>query len=314
MKPLKLQAAFKEYLWGGTKLNDIYGKRSGMERTAESWELSTHPDGLSVIVGGEQDGTTLAAYIAADPSVLGTARTSDELPVLVKLIDAAADLSVQVHPNNEQAQAWEGQNGKTEMWYVIAAEPGARIVYGVKERVSPTVFAEAIRDNTVVELLDSIPSRKGQAFFVEAGTVHAIGAGNLIAEIQQNSNVTYRLYDYDRRDKDGNPRELHIDKGVRAAVLEKTVPPPMPLCDDGTRLLSSCPYFEVRELTVRGTVGRVCTEESYHYLLVTEGTVVVADVPLHAGEGVFLPAGLGAYTVTGDATVLLVANPPVAVI
>ena len=139
---------------------------------------------------------------------------------LIKFIDAADNLSVQVHPDNEQAKAWENQNGKTEMWYVIEADENAKITYGVKENITSEKLSDAIKNNTVGNLLNTVPSKKGDVFFVEAGTIHAIGARNLIAEIQQNSNVTYRLYDYDRRGKDGKPRELHIEKGVKCSKTE----------------------------------------------------------------------------------------------
>ncbi len=311
MEPLKLRAAFKDYLWGGTKLNERYHKHSGLSRTAESWELSVHPDGLSVIDGGALGGVTLAEYLAENPAALGSACPTAELPVLVKLIDAADDLSVQVHPNDEQARAWEGQNGKTEMWYVMEAEPNASIVYGFRGPVSEAALKQAVRDETVVQLLDRVPSHRGQVFFVKAGTVHAIGAGNLIAEIQQSSNVTYRLYDYGRRDKNGNLRELHLEKGVRAAVLDKPEPHRVLPCADGTRLLGRCSCFEVRELSVCGTVAAQCSADSYRYLLAVEGHVTAAGVSLNAGEGVFLPAGLGEYTVDGQGTVLIVSNPTV---
>lgn len=310
MKPLKLKAAFKDYIWGGTKLNERYNKNSGLERTAESWELSTHPDGLSVIRGGEWDGMTLRDYIARDPAVLGTARTSDELPILVKLIDAADNLSIQVHPNNEQGRAWENQNGKTEMWYVMESEVGSEIVFGVKEDTTGEALAEAIRTNTVMDLLESVPSCKGQVYFVDAGTIHAIGKGNLIAEIQQNSNVTYRLYDYDRRDKFGNPRQLHIEKGIKASNPKRLQRRAIPICSDGTRLLGSCPYFQVKELKISGTTEQICHPESYQCLMAVEGTVSVCGEPLAVGETLFLPAGFGAYTIEGNGTLLKTANPP----
>ncbi len=310
MKPLKLKAAFKDYIWGGTKLNDRYHKNSGLERTAESWELSTHPDGLSVICGGEYDGMTLRDYIARDPAVLGTARTGDELPILVKLIDAADNLSIQVHPNNEQGRAWENQNGKTEMWYVMESEIGSEIVFGVKEDTTGEALAEAIRTNTVMDLLESVPSYKGQVYFVDAGTIHAIGKGNLIAEIQQNSNVTYRLYDYDRRDKFGNPRELHIEKGIKASNPKRLQRRAIPNCSDGTRLLGSCPYFQVKELKVNGATEQICYPESYQCLMAVEGTVSVNGEPLQVGETLFLPANFGAYTVEGNGTLLKTTNPP----
>ncbi len=206
MKPLKLTAVYKDYIWGGEKLRTVYGKKTDISPIAESWELSCHKDGYSVICGGEYDGKTLDEYIKENPYVLGTSVKGNELPILIKLIDAADNLSVQVHPNDEQAMAWEGQNGKTEMWYVVHAEEDARITYGVCKDTTKKELADAIKEKRVEELLNSVPSKKGDVFFVEAGTIHAIGKGNLIAEIQQNSNVTYRLYDYGRVGKDGKER------------------------------------------------------------------------------------------------------------
>lgn len=306
MKPLKLTPAFKDYLWGGEKLNTVYHKNSGLARTAESWELSAHPDGPSLL----SDGRTLAEYIAQNPAVLGTARLSDELPILVKLIDAADRLSIQVHPNNEQALAWEGQQGKTEMWYVMEAEEDASIVFGVKEDTDQETLAAAIGNNTVMELLHQVPSSKGQVFFVEAGTIHAIGKGNLIAEIQQNSNVTYRLYDYDRRDQAGNPRPLHVEKGLKAAVPLKTKERAIPTCSDGTRLLGSCPYFQVKEQTVKGRAENTCHPQSYQCLMAVEGSFTVAGQPLSMGETLFIPAGFGNYTIEGTGKLLKTENPP----
>ena len=310
MKPLRMIPAYKDYLWGGTKLTDIYGKTSGLSPTAESWELSVHPDGLSVIAGGEFAGMTLAEYIAKDPSVLGTNRTCDELPILVKLIDAADDLSIQVHPDDEKAKAWEGQNGKTEMWYVVDCDPGSKIVCGMKGDVDRDAFARAIRSNTVTDLLNRVDSAPGKVFFVDAGTVHAIGKGNLIAEIQQNSNVTYRLYDYDRRDKNGNPRELHVDKGVRCATLTKTAPRAIPTCSDGSRLLGSCPFFQVRERKICGDATLIVPAESYLCLLPVGGNLTVCGEPVAVGETLFFPAGSGEAPVEGEGTLLQISNPP----
>ncbi len=310
MKPLKLIPAYKDYLWGGRKLKEIYHKNSPLDPTAESWELSVHPDGLSVIAEGEFRGRTLADYIAKDPSVLGTARKGDVLPVLVKLIDANDDLSVQVHPDNAFAEQWEGQNGKTEMWYVVQADKDAGIVYGLKDTVSREALAEAIRTNRVMDLLERVDSAAGQVFFVDAGTVHAIGKGNLIAEIQQNSNVTYRLYDYDRRDKNGNPRPLHVEKGVACARPERAIPREIPLCSDGTRLLGSCEWFQVREMTVKGEFCGKGTEESYLCLMCVKGDLTLNGAPFPVGQTLFFPAGEGEYRLEGDGTVLRITHPP----
>ncbi len=310
MKPFKLTPAFKDYLWGGQKLNTRFHKNSGLDITAESWELSAHPDGPSIIASGEHRGKTLADYIAMAPSVLGTARPGDELPILIKLIDAAEDLSVQVHPNDQQAMEWEGQQGKTEMWYVIDCDPGARIVCGFKDRPSREQIRTAAAKNRLGDLLCAVPSQKGQVFFVPPGTVHAIGGGNLIAEIQQNSNVTYRLYDYNRRDQQGNLRELHLEKGLKAALPQTFTPPVTPLCSDGTRLLAGCPSFQVKEWPVEQKAAGNCTAESYHCLLNVGGTLTVEGETLEAGQTLFIPAGYGPYEVTGTGTLLKTTNPP----
>ena len=212
LEPLKLKATFKDYIWGGTKLKTKYGKKTDLFPVAESWELSCHKDGLSIVNGGEFDGETLAVVIEKNPDILGTNCKSKELPILIKLIDAADNLSVQVHPNDEQAKEWEGQNGKTEMWYVVEADADAKITYGVSEDIDKERLKKEIQNQSVESVLNTVNSKKGDVFFVEAGTIHAIGKGNVIAEIQQNSNVTYRLYDYGRKGKDGKERDYILKK------------------------------------------------------------------------------------------------------
>jgi len=311
--PIKLKPIFKDYLWGGNKLVKEYNKKCDMSKVAESWELSCHKDGLSIIDDGDGD-KTLASYIKENPTCLGTLCKEAELPILIKLIDAQENLSVQVHPNDEQAKEWENQNGKTEMWYVVQADKGAKITCGVKEDITKAELENAIKENSVEELLNTVPSKKGDVFFVEAGTIHAIGKGNVIAEIQQNSNVTYRLYDYGRIGKDGRPRELHIEKGVAASNCKKTEPRKIPTCSDGTRLLAQCEYFAVKELKLSGGNSFCADEKSYHTLIVTEGEMELktenyCDI-IKTGETVFIPASLGKYELLGKATILIVTNQP----
>lgn len=312
MKPIKVIPAFKDYIWGGQKLRTVYGKKTDLSPLAESWELSCHPDGLSTIAGA--DGKTLDSYIRENPGCLGTGYDSTELPILIKLIDAQDNLSVQVHPNDAQAKVWENQNGKTEMWYVVQADEGAMMTCGMKQAVSEETFRKAILDNTVGELLNTAPSKAGDVFFVEAGTVHAIGKGNVIAEIQQNSNVTYRLYDYGRVGKDGKTRELHIEKGVKASNLEVSAPRAIPNCSDGTRLLGSCRYFAVKEIPVSGEKTLVADGKSYHALVVVAGELTLSAngycEKMVTGETLFIPAGLGEYTLSGSATVLQARHQP----
>ena len=315
MKPIKVIPAFKDYIWGGQKLRTVYGKPTDLSPLAESWELSCHPDGPSIITGGEHDGKTLETYIRENPACLGTGYDSTELPILIKLIDAQDNLSVQVHPNDQQAKAWEGQNGKTEMWYVVQADEGAMMTCGMKQDTTKEALREAIVSNTVENLLNTVPSKAGDVFFVEAGTVHAIGKGNVIAEIQQNSNVTYRLYDYGRVGKDGKTRELHIEKGVEASNCAAGTPRAIPTCSDGTRLLGSCRYFAVKELKILGEQAFVADSKSYHALVVVAGQVQL-ETPdysqiIKTGETVFIPASLGTYLLSGEATVLQARHQPV---
>jgi len=314
MKPLKLTPAYKDYIWGGTKLKTEYGKKTDISPVAESWELSCHKDGLSIIDGGNFNGQTLFSVIEKNPAVLGTYCKTNELPILIKFIDAAEKLSVQVHPNDEQAKEWEGQNGKTEMWYVVEAEKGAKITFGVSEEIDKARLESEIQNKTVESVLNAVNSKKGDVFFVEAGTIHAIGKGNIIAEIQQNSNVTYRLYDYGRKGKDGKERELHIEKGVKSANCKKINARRIPLCSDGTRLLGSCEYFAVKEIKLKGSKTFIADEKSYHALVVTEGKAELScegyAETLTAGQTVFIPANLGDYTLSGKATVLLTTNQP----
>lgn len=314
MQPIKLKAAYKDYIWGGEKLRSIYGKETDITPLAESWELSCHPDGLSTIDGGEYDGKILAEYIKENNGCLGTLCKSDELPILIKLIDAQDNLSVQVHPDDKMAKELENQNEKTEMWYVVQADKGAKMTCGMKQDTTKEEFEKAIENNAVEELLNTVPSKKGDVFFVQAGTVHAIGKGNVIAEIQQNSNVTYRLYDYRRIGKDGKPRELHIEKGVMASNCKKSEPRKIPACSDGTRLLGSCKFFAVKELKIKGSKTLFADEKSYHALISVDGEAELTTgnyaQKIKAGETVFIPAGMGEYSLSGKATILLTTNQP----
>ena len=312
LKPLKIKATYKDYIWGGEKLRTKYGKNTDIAPLAESWELSCHPDGLSTIEGSANE--TLASYIKKNPACLGNACPGDELPILIKLIDAQDNLSVQVHPDDKKAREWENQNGKTEMWYVVEADKGAKMTCGVKNDVTAAEFEKAVKEQSVESLLNTVPSKKGDVFFVKAGTVHAIGKGNVIAEIQQNSNVTYRLYDYGRIGKDGKPRELHIEKGLKALNCKKTKPEKIPVCSDGTRLLASCEYFAVKEIKLSGSKVLCADEKSYHALIVVDGELVLTAEncvqQIGLGETVFVPASFGEYTLSGKATVLLTTNKP----
>ena len=215
-KPFLLTPAGKDYLWGGNRLKTEFNKEIDLVPLAETWECSTHPDGPSVIVTGTHAGKTLAELLKEHPEYLGKhPGTEGELPVLIKFIDAKKNLSVQVHPDDDYARTYEnGQLGKTEMWYVMDAAPDAQLVYGFNHDITKEQLRQSLKDGTVEKYLQKVKIQKDDVFFIEAGTVHAIGAGALIAEIQESSNLTYRLYDYNRVGKDGKLRELHIDKAL----------------------------------------------------------------------------------------------------
>ena len=300
---VKLEPAFKDYLWGGTKLRDIYNKKCDMDIVAESWELSAHPDGTSRIANGQFKGMLFTEYLEKiGVSALGAKYDPNrEFPLLIKLIDAKQNLSVQVHPNDEYAMKHENGYGKTEMWYVIDSEPDAGLYVGFKQDVSREEVAQRIADNTIMDVLEFHPTKPGDVFFIPAGTVHAIGAGNLICEIQQSSNSTYRLYDYDRRDKFGNPRELHLEKALDVLDYHKYAP----IAFNGK---VSCKYFEVSFVDISGKQQIKLTDDSFCSITCIKGEgELTLDETMHisAGETVFIPAADSMLTVEGNVSLVI---------
>ncbi len=310
LSPVKLLPAFKDYLWGGNKLKSVYNKETDLEIVAESWELSAHKDGESVIANGEYKGKTLTEYInLSGHSVLGTNATKFAyFPILIKFIDAKDNLSVQVHPADSYALKNEGEYGKTEMWYILDCEDGAYLYYGFKKDVTKQEYEEAIKNNTLTDILNAVPVHKGDVFFIPSGTVHAIGAGIMICEIQQNSNTTYRVYDYGRRDKNGNTRPLHIDKAIDVSNLSKSPNlAPVSLGNDVT--LASCNYFTVRKLTVKDNMEISIDNSSFHSLIAVEGSGTITldktTINFNKGDSIFIPAQNNKYTVSGDCEMIL---------
>ena len=317
--PMKLEAPLKDYLWGGTRLKDEYGKKTNLDKVAESWELACHKDGKSKIVNGEAAGLFLEDWLAGqDKSVLGTnAASFSYFPLLIKLIDAKGDLSVQVHPDNDYAMRVEGEYGKTEMWYIVDCEPGASLLYGFKEKISKEEFERRIADNTLLEVCNRVPVKKGDVFFIDSGTLHAIGKGILICEIQQNSNCTYRMYDYDRRDKFGNPRELHVAKSldvVNPVKYEKDNKCNVMLAHNEhymSKRLVQCKYFEVIKYEIEDEAKIPVDEASFLSVIVIdgEGTIMTDDndkeLKFKAGESFFINAGKRNVVVKGRSTCII---------
>ncbi len=303
MEILKLKPAYKDYIWGGTKLKTSYNKKFEGGRLAECWELSCHPDGPSVIGDGEFKGRTLREYIEKKgKSVLGSnCLIFDDFPILIKFIDAKDNLSIQVHPNNIYALENENQYGKTEAWYVLEAEPGAFLYYGFKYEISKDEFRRRVNEGTLTEVLNAVPVKKGDSFYIPAGTIHAIGKDIVIAEIQQSSNVTYRVYDYGRIGLDGRPRELHIDKAIEVTRLM----PPEKKYNFGGHLIRSL-YFTID--IIEAPYSGFCDDESFTSVLVTEGSGKLesseSSLEIQKGDSLFIPAGIGKYMVSGNAKAL----------
>lgn len=319
-KPLLFRPSGKDYLWGGSRLNDEFEKNIDLTPLAETWECSTHPDGPSYVVGGAFDGQELAEVLRARPEYLGVRHKGENaLSILIKFIDAKKDLSVQVHPTDAYAREREnGQLGKTEMWYVLDASKDAKLVYGLKRERTEQQMRDAIAKGTLMKDLQWVPVKKDDLFFIEAGTIHAIGAGALVAEIQENSNLTYRLYDYDRVGKDGKKRELHIDKALDVANLNGSAEPKQPLRvlkyrqGIASELLTRCKYFEVYRMIVnterRQKVHYSADEIAFRVLLCVNGCGTISyeggNLPFYKGDCIFVPADSVTLTIHGQAQFL----------
>lgn len=304
MSVLRLAPACKDYVWGGDRLVREYNKRIIGDRLAESWELSCHPAGESIIADGEAAGMGLGKYLKKrKPHVLGTnCMRYGHFPIMVKLIDACENLSVQVHPPDSYALSHEGQYGKAEAWYVVDARPGAFLYCGLAREVSEEEFLCHVQDHTLQELLNPVEVQKGDVLFIEPGTIHAIGKGILVAEIQQSSSLTYRLYDYGRPDNQGRLRPLQIDKALAVAARK-----PPERRKSSVPHLVECRYFTVDKLyldggrmnCLKGTVG----EDSFLHLLVLEGEGSIVcegkQLRFRKGDSILFTADSGAYEITG---------------
>lgn len=309
---MKLKPALKDNIWGGTKLKNDYDFKTDLKIIAEAWTLSCHKDGENIIENGEFKDSSFTDYINAHKTVLGKkAEKYDDFPILIKLIDAKNDLSIQVHPNDEYAKKYENEFGKTEMWYVVDAEKDAKLIYGFKEKISKEDFKNAIENNTLLDVLNIVNVKQGDVFFIEAGTVHAIGKGVFIAEIQQNSNSTYRVYDYNRLGNDGKPRELHIQKALDTAVTEppksKTMAESQPeKIENATKqLLKQCDLFTVYIYEIDGKVNLFADENSFINILVIDGSGKIDDMEFKKGDSFFIPSSFGNFEIDAKAKLLV---------
>ncbi|MBQ4110778.1 MAG: ROK family protein [Clostridia bacterium] len=308
--PVKTAPVFKDYLWGGNNLTKKWNKNSPYEITAESWELSAHKNGQSTAVNGIYKGKTLSEIIEIlGTDAIGTAYKGKDFPLLIKLIDAKNKLSIQVHPDDAYAKENENQFGKTEMWYIVEAEEGAGILLGFNKDITKEEFEQRIKENTLLEVLNFVPCKAGDSVFIPPKTIHAIGEGLLIAEIQQNSDVTYRVYDYDRVGADGKKRELHVEKSIEVSNLKKLVPNTKPSGEtqqfDGftKTLLETCEYFTVYRYESEKEVAITANEESFVSVLFLSGEGYIEcngeKTDFQKGDSFFIPAGTGKFTVNG---------------
>ena len=294
MKIEKLYPECKDYLWGGNKLKEQYGKQTDKSPCAESWELSFHKDGLTRLANGK----TLAESVT-EKDLGKNVKKFPFFPLLIKFIDAKQDLSVQVHPSDEYALQNENSFGKTEMWYIVEAEQGAGIYLGFNRDVSQEEYKSAIQENRLTELLNFYEVKSGECYFIPSGTIHAIGKGCLICEIQQNSNLTYRVYDYGRQDKNGNERELHIDKALKVTALKKFTPLSF---DNG--YLGKCEYFSVEKYAVTKCISLQTDGSSFHCITCVKGKGSIDGVEVLQGDSFFVPADYGHYTLDGDMEII----------
>lgn len=324
MYPMKIKAPLKDYIWGGTSLKENYGKESELEKVAESWELACHKDGNSIILNGEYANKTLTEFIKAKGSVVLGSNiekfpNKDTLPVLIKLIDAEDNLSVQVHPDNEYGLRVEGEYGKTEMWYILNAKPDATLIYGLNRDVTKEEFEKSISDGTLLDMCNVINVKKGDVLFIPAGTLHGIGKGIVIAEVQQNSNTTYRVFDYNRIGADGNTRELHIDKAIDVTGLKKQsenkaineVYSPIETETYTNQLLSTCEYFTTNSITLKSSFQTTVDEKSFCSIVCLDCDDNInlksnkGDLVIKKGESVFLEADFGDVEFLGKGELLI---------
>lgn len=311
--PLQFDAILKERIWGGEKLKTILNKPITSSITGESWELSTVEGDVSIVSNGAYKGKSLTELIDAYPNeILGTAvyqRFGKQFPLLFKYLDAREDLSIQVHPNDELAKKRHNSFGKTEMWYVTQADKDARIIVGFKEDSSSEEYVEHLNNNTLVDILDDVKAKPGDVFFLETGTVHAIGAGLVVAEIQQTSDITYRLYDFDRKDAQGNTRELHVDLALDAINYKKVdTYKEYSKEENKSNLIVDCPYFTTNFIPLENEKSVANSGATFTVYMCIEGSFELdydnQTYSYKKGDTVLIPAAIQSYIIKGKASIL----------
>jgi mannose-6-phosphate isomerase len=311
--PLVFEPILQDRIWGGTKLQDDLGKKIPTPTTGESWELSAVEGNVSVVKNGAFAGKPLTELLEQYPDeILGTAvhqRFGKQFPLLFKFLDAREDLSIQVHPNDELAKERHNSFGKTEMWYVMQADPGSRIIVGFNHKSSAQEYLEKLESKQLIDILNQVPAKKGDVFFLETGTIHAIGAGIVIAEIQQTSDITYRIYDWNRVDANGNGRQLHVQEALDAMNYNTTDTQKTYSKEaNKSNSMVDCPYFTTNFLPLDGKTEVAKNGSSFTVYICTEGEYTIdIEGTTHSfkkGDTVLVPAAVKAFTLEGTATLL----------
>ena len=311
--PLVFNPILQDRIWGGTKLRTDLGKNIPTETTGESWELSAVEGNVSVVKEGDYAGKPLTYLLEQFPAeVLGTKvheHFGTQFPLLFKFLDAKEDLSIQVHPNDELAKKRHNSFGKTEMWYVMQADEGSRIIVGFKEKSSAQQYLDKLESKSLIDILNQEPAKKGDVYFLETGTVHAIGAGIVIAEIQQTSDITYRIYDWDRVDANGKGRQLHVEEALDAMNYNPTDTKKEYAKEANTsNVMVDCPYFTTNFLPLAGSKSVSKDGSSFTVYICTDGEYSVEfegkTYAFKKGDTVLIPAALKAFTLNGTATLL----------
>ncbi|WP_179338260.1 type I phosphomannose isomerase catalytic subunit [Winogradskyella ludwigii] len=308
--PLKFEPILKDKIWGGEKLNQHFNKASDSKDLGESWEISTVPNDVSVISNGELKGQSLQDLVNDYKSdLLGDKnweRFGNEFPLLIKFIDAKQDLSIQLHPNDELAKKRHNSFGKTEMWYVMQADKDANLIVGFNGDVDKETYLKHLEDNTLTKILNFDTVKEGDTYFIEAGRVHAIGAGVLLAEIQQTSDVTYRVYDWDRVDDNGNARELHNDIAIDAFdfEMENDFRIDYQKEKNTSNKMVSCPFFTTNFVEIDSELDVKNTHDSFLIYMCVDGEVEVStgvsSEYISKGETILIPAEIKNFTLKSD--------------
>lgn len=316
MYPLKFIPILHERLWGGTKLKDVLHKASPSDRIGESWEVSTVEGNVSVVANGTLKGMSFQDLIKTQgEALLGTSvveRFGTDFPILIKFIDAKQDLSIQLHPNDELAQARHDSFGKTEMWYIMDANPKAELIVGFNRDVSQEEYVQSLENDTLLELLNYERVQEGDTFFINTGKIHAIGAGVLLAEIQQTSDITYRVFDFNRRDADGNLRELHTEMALEAIdyTRKEDFKVTYPQLENTTNRMVACPYFKTDFIQLtQDMIQEVADRDTFTIYMCVGGAVEVENefgsVKLHRGETTLVGANCNTIALRSSGAKLL---------